>query len=78
MALKPYDPVILNYAGLMLYYAGQYDQVESLYQHSLSILEKAVGKEHPDVATSVNNLALLYLAQGKFDQAEPLSNVVWQ
>ncbi len=31
-----------------------------------------LGKEHPDIATSLNNLALLYHLQGKYQQAEPL------
>ena len=31
------------------------------------------GREHPDVATSLNNLALLYRAQGRFAEAEPLN-----
>ncbi len=34
--------------------------------------EKALGPEHPDVATSLNNLAELYRAQGKYTEAEPL------
>src|SRR2546421_8997752 len=28
--------------------------------------------EHPDIAQSLNNLALLYHHQGKYEQAEPL------
>ncbi len=31
-----------------------------------------LGPEHPDVATSLNNLASLYHNQGKYAQAEPL------
>ena len=31
-----------------------------------------LGEEHPDVATSLNNLADLYRAQGKYAEAEPL------
>ena len=31
-----------------------------------------VGPEHPDVAASLNNLAVLYDDQGKYAQAEPL------
>ena len=31
-----------------------------------------VRPEHPRTATSLNNLALLYEAQGKYEQAEPL------
>jgi tetratricopeptide (TPR) repeat protein len=36
------------------------------------IREKVLGKEHPLVATSLNNLAVLYSAQGNYSQAEPL------
>ncbi len=45
---------------------------EPLYKRSLSISETALGPDHPDVGTSLNNLAGLYEAQGKYDQAEPL------
>ena len=38
----------------------------------LAIREKALGPVHLDVGTSLNNLALLYYAQGKYDRAEPL------
>ena len=31
-----------------------------------------MGPEHPDVARSLNNLAGLYRAQGKYAEAEPL------
>jgi len=31
-----------------------------------------LGAEHPDTATSLNNLAALYSDQGKDEQAEPL------
>ena len=40
--------------------------------HSLSEDEKALGPEHPDTATSLNNLALLYYAAGVYAKAEPL------
>jgi hypothetical protein len=37
-----------------LYYAqGQYAQAEPLYNRSLAIWEKALGPDHPDVATSL-------------------------
>ncbi|OYQ64010.1 hypothetical protein B9G53_13750 [Pseudanabaena sp. SR411] len=39
---------------------------------SLSILERQLGADHPSVAASLNNLALLYEAQGKYSEAEPL------
>ena len=51
---------------------GQYAQAEPLYKRSLAIWEKALGPDHPDVATSLNNLAVLYHTQGQYAQAEPL------
>ncbi|MBU7583075.1 MAG: CHAT domain-containing protein, partial [Nostoc sp. TH1S01] len=42
------------------------------YLRSLAIREKVLGKEHPSVAQSLNNLAGLYEAQGNYRQAEPL------
>jgi tetratricopeptide (TPR) repeat protein len=31
-----------------------------------------LGPDHPEVATSLNNLAVLYKRQGKYEDAEPL------
>ena len=39
---------------------------------ALALREKALGPDHPDVATSLNNLAGLYHAQGRYAKAEPL------
>ena len=39
---------------------------------ALAILEKALGPEHPDVATSLNNLGTLYQNMGEYAKAEPL------
>ena len=43
-----------------------------MYQRSLAIFEKALGPEHPDVATNLNNLAALYSDQSRYAEAEPL------
>jgi CHAT domain-containing protein/Tfp pilus assembly protein PilF len=43
-----------------------------LLQRSLSIREKTLGRDHPDVAQSLNNLAFLYRDQGRLTDAEPL------
>jgi tetratricopeptide (TPR) repeat protein len=51
---------------------GDYEQAKPLYERSLAIREKVFGKEHPSVATSLNNLALLYQTQGYSGQAKPL------
>ena len=70
--LKPSNSRNLAAAGRMLYELGQYAEAEPLYQRALKIDEKALGPQHPDVARSLNNLALLYYAQGKYGEAEPL------
>ena len=46
--------------------------MEPLLKRSLAIREKQLGDNHPDVATSLNNLASLYESQGKYEEAEPL------
>ena len=43
-----------------------------LQKRALAISEKARGSEHPAVGTSLNNLALLYKAQGRYAEAEPV------
>jgi tetratricopeptide (TPR) repeat protein len=55
-----------------LYQAGRYAEAIPLAQQALAIREKALGPDHPDVAQSLNNLALLYLQQGRYAEAEPL------
>ena len=44
----------------------------ALHKRALAIREKALGPEHPDVAVSLNNLAVVYRAQAKYAEAEPL------
>jgi tetratricopeptide (TPR) repeat protein len=51
---------------------GNYAAAETLHKRSLAIYEKALGTDHPLVATSLNNLAYLYEAQGIYPAAEPL------
>lgn len=65
-ALRPSDSSVLNRHGVALYDAGQYAEAEESYQQSLRINEKALGAEHPDVVTSLNNLATLYAYQGRY------------
>jgi tetratricopeptide (TPR) repeat protein len=43
-----------------------------LLERALAIREKALGPEHPDLANSFNNLAVLYDNQGQNTKAEPL------
>ena len=51
---------------------GRRPEAEPLYRRALAILEKAVGPSHRHVAFSLNNLALLYKAQGEHRRAEAL------
>ena len=51
---------------------GEYAKAEPLYQEALRIWQKVLGPEHPDTATSLNNLAALYQAMGEYAKAEPL------
>ncbi|MBD2457104.1 tetratricopeptide repeat protein [Nostoc sp. FACHB-87] len=68
------EDIISPFVGLGSFYEGQglYTQAEPWYQQCLSIVQNRLGENHPDFATSLNNLALLYHSQGKYDQAEPL------
>jgi hypothetical protein len=51
---------------------GQFAKAQRLFERALATAEKALGPEHPDVATKVDNLARLYRAQGQYEKAEPL------
>ena len=62
----------LSWAGRGFDDGGKYPQALPLYERSLAIREQALGKEHPDVATSLNNLAGLYYAQGEYAKVQPL------
>jgi CHAT domain-containing protein/Tfp pilus assembly protein PilF len=62
----------LNKHAIELYNAGRYSDAEPLYKRVLAIHEKALGPDHPDVATSLNNLAAVYNSQGRYADAEPL------
>jgi tetratricopeptide (TPR) repeat protein len=63
---------LLDQSGHYLDDHARYAEAEPLYQRSLAILEKALGPDHPDTATSLNNLAVLYDNQGRYAEAEPL------
>jgi len=60
----------LNWAGYAFKDAALYDKAKPLYEKALAIREKVFGQEHPDVATSFNNLAELYKNQGNYDKAK--------
>src|SRR6202790_1229752 len=51
---------------------GDYAEAEPLYKEALEIRQKVLGRDHPDTAQSLNNLAGLYKATGDYAKAEPL------
>jgi len=63
---------LLNEFAYYLDDRADYAAAEPLYQRALKIDEDLLGPDHPDVATSLNNLAELYRVLGRFAEAEPL------
>ncbi len=58
-------------AGVAAHQQGNY--ADAVNQFSVALQEaENFGPEHPDVAASLNNLAVLYRDQGKYTEAEPL------
>ncbi len=55
----------LNSVAGVYFKQGRYAEAEPLVKRSLAIREKALGPEHPDVAQSLNNLAVVYVKQGR-------------
>jgi tetratricopeptide (TPR) repeat protein len=63
---------LLGWAGGYLLGRAAYSAAAPLLRHALAICEKALGPEHPNTATNLNNLALLLQAQGDLAAARPL------
>lgn len=55
-----------------LYGEGKYNEATSLAERALAIYEVALGTEHPDVATALHNLAVLYWSKHDYARAELL------
>lgn len=51
---------------------GRFNEAVKNTKHSSAIKERVLGLEHPDTATSYNNLAGLYDSQGKYEESEQL------
>ncbi len=61
---------LLATAGEFLKDQAQYREAEPLIRQSLEVRQQALGPEHPEVADSLNKLAMLLRAQGHLEQAE--------
>ncbi|WP_419548321.1 CHAT domain-containing protein [Microcystis sp.] len=57
---------------IQLYQQGKYNEAIPLAEQALAIRKQQLGDNHPDTATSLNNLAALYESQGRYSEAEPL------
>src|SRR5437764_4307 len=50
----------------------QSDDLAALNQRALAIRDKAMAPDHPEAGASLNKLAELYRAQGRYAEAEPM------
>ena len=66
------SPESLNEKAQNYYNQGNYPEAEQLFQQVLSLREKSLGPNDPNVATNLNNLAESYRVQGKYPEAEAL------
>lgn len=71
---KPYQDLaeVLQKAAHYLSDRGRYEQAEPLYERALRIGQQIWGPEHPQVASTLCDLAFLYDNLGQYQQAESL------
>ncbi|WP_227609756.1 CHAT domain-containing tetratricopeptide repeat protein [Hymenobacter translucens] len=62
----------LNQEAKRLYQAGQYEQGVLVGQKAVALAKQKLGEQHPNYATSLCNLALLYESTGRYAKAELL------
>jgi tetratricopeptide (TPR) repeat protein len=58
--------------GFALYEAGRFAEAILRFEQALQIGAAELDPHDPNLATSLNNLATLYYAQGSYTEAEPL------
>src|SRR5260370_771422 len=62
----------LNQQVHKLFEQGKYQEAIPLAEKAVELARRVRGAEHPDTATSLNNLALLYRDMHEYAKAEPL------
>src|SRR5215471_7156729 len=62
----------LNEQVVQLNAQGKYHEAIPIAEEALRVAEATFGPEDLNVATGLNNLALLYYNQGRYTEAEPL------
>ncbi len=51
---------------------AKYEDAEQMLRQALELCEKTLGREHPDTATSLDNLGRILGNQGKYEEAEQM------
>jgi tetratricopeptide (TPR) repeat protein len=69
VALDENNSDYLHWYGYIANGMGDYDTALKYYQKSLVIYEKVRGTNHPDTATSYNNIGEVYKSKGEYDKA---------
>jgi tetratricopeptide (TPR) repeat protein len=62
----------MNNFAFLLQSQGKYDKAKPIYQQTLLLIEKVLGKEHPSTLAIMNNLASLLKQQGNISEAKTL------
>jgi tetratricopeptide (TPR) repeat protein len=63
---------LMTQVGLLFHAKAAYARAEPLYRRALAIDEASLGKDHPIVASRLNNLAALLRTTNRLGEAEPL------
>ena len=70
-SLKYYDDEFAKFA-LVFNYSGSWDEEQQLLHVAFHHREKMLGSEHPSTLTAMSNLAVTYMNQERWDEAEKL------
>ena len=68
----------LNNLASLYFAQGRHADAEQQFKRSIGILEKERGPDHPNVATSLNNLADFYRANGVMSMPNHYTNGHWR
>jgi tetratricopeptide (TPR) repeat protein len=68
--LQPSNLAYLNAAAELSYAFEEFQETGRLLEQVLTIQEKLLGPEHPDLAPTLNNLGVLHHTQGRQPEAE--------
>jgi transcriptional regulator with XRE-family HTH domain/tetratricopeptide (TPR) repeat protein len=64
---------LLYKTATYLAYKARYEQAAELYHCAISVQERALGMDHPDIALPLNGLAALYCDLERYREAETLA-----